>query len=509
MKRFSVVVCVLMVASSLITAVGATAKESPKILRIRLYADIQNMDPAFLVSSSDSMVGNAVFNGLVRYAPNSYDLEYQLAEWIEQSEDGLEIRFKLKEGVMWQKGYGELTTEDVKFSYERMIDPDLAAAYADDWATLDHVEIIDKYEGKIVLREPLATLWTTTLPVYSGNIICKKQVEEIGIENFATNIVGTGPYMLQEWKPKEKITLVRNPDYFGETPYWDEIQFFPIEDDKVAEVALEAGEVDFSRISLISIDRFDADSRFGVLKQQSLSYGWIGMNVENPKLQDINVRKAIRYGIDVPSILMATYMGQAEQATTLIPPGLLGYWEDSPAYQRDVEKAKEYMALAGLESLDLEIAIQDTIEYRTWAEVAQQNLAEVGINLTIVPMDSSTFWSIGEGDAGLDVELFTNMYSSMPDPAWFTMWFVCDQVGVWNWQRWCNPEYDELNQRGLTTLDQEERNQIYIEMEQIFDAAAQVVWITHPPVAFAYSTDIQPATRPHGDVQVEDFLPAE
>jgi len=328
----------------------------------------------------------------------------------------------------------------------------------------------------------------------SGDIVCKKQVEEIGVEKFATDIVGTGPYYLAEWKPKEKIILARNEEYHGEAPYWDEIHLLPIEDDKTAEVALEAGELDFTRISLASVDRFEAD--------------WIGMNVENPKLQDKNVREAIRYAIDVPSILQATYMGQAEQARAMIPKGLLGYWADAPLYERDVEKAKEYMAAAGIESLDLELACQDTTEYRTWAEVAQQNLADIGINLTINPMDSSTFWSLGEGDKGLDAELFTNKYSSNPDPAWYTMWFVCDQVGVWNWQRWCSPEFDALHREGLVTTDLARREEIYIEMQEIFDEAAQAVWITHDVQAFAYSPDIQPATTPDGWLQTQWFMPA-
>ena len=170
---------VTMVVEKVVTA---TPEPKPKILRVRLYGDIQNMDPAFQISENDSVVFNAVTNGLVRYCSNSYELCNELAESIEQSEDGLEIAFKLKEGVMWHEGYGEVTTEDVKYSFERMIDPELDAAYADDWATLDHVEVIDKYRGKIILKEPFAPLWTSTMPVSSGTIICKKYVEEIGYE---------------------------------------------------------------------------------------------------------------------------------------------------------------------------------------------------------------------------------------------------------------------------------------------------------------------------------------
>jgi peptide/nickel transport system substrate-binding protein len=464
---------------------------------VRLPKDIGNLDPAFIVGSEDDAVDRAVMEGLIRYKPDG-TTENQLVEWIKLSEDGLEIHFKLREGIQWQRGYGELTTEDVKFSYERFIDPELDAVYKDDFASLDHVEIIDKYEGKIILKEPQATLWTTTLPMTSGLIVCKKFVEEVGLEKFKTDIVGTGPYIFAEWKPKERIVLKRNPDYWGEQPYYDEIHLIPIDDDKVAEVALEAGEVDFSIVSLASADRFQSDPNYQVEVIPTNNYSWIAMNIENPKLQDINVRKAILYGIDVPSILTATYMGKAPQARALIPPGNLGYWEDAPVYERDVAKAKEFLAQAGLTSLDLNLAINDVSEFRTWAEIVQQNLAEVGININIVPYDSSAYWELGAGDKGKEVELVAMNYSAMPDPAWFTMWFTCDQVGVWNWMRWCNERYDELHKLGIKTTDPAEREKIYLEMQKLWDEAVITVWITNQPIVYVSKPTIQTAMYPGG-----------
>ena len=491
-----------------VEVVVTATPSAPKILRVRLYGDIQNMDPAFQISENDGVVFNAVTNGLVRYCSNSYELCNELAESIEQSEDGLEISFKLKEGVMWHNGYGEVTTEDVKYSYERMIDPELDAAYADDWATLDHVEIIDKYRGKIILKEPFAPLWTSTMPVSSGTIISKKYVEEIGYEAFATDIIGSGPYLFAEWRPQEKVILKKNPDYFGEEPYWDEIHLIPIEDDKAAEIALEAGDLDWARIAIPSVQRFEDDPNFEVWKKASLRYRWIAMNLLHPKLQDINVRKAIIHAIDVPSILQATYMGQVEQEFALVPPGLVGSWADAPRYERDVEKAKEYMAAAGLETLDLRLDLQDTTEYRTWAEIIQQNLKDIGINLELNTMDSSAYWSTSFGEeACINNELLTSNYSMQPDPAWATMWFTCDQVTVWNTQCWCSEEYDELHRKGLVTLDLEERAKIYIEMQKIWDEAAQTIWITHGVMTYAYSPDIAPATTPNGMPQYHFFGP--
>jgi peptide/nickel transport system substrate-binding protein len=490
------------------TATSVPQAAGPRILKIRLYGDIQNLDPAFRISQNDDVVANCVMEGLVRYGPNSYDIVNQLAETIEQSEDGRTITFKLIEGVQWQKGYGEVTTEDVKFSFERFIDPILGAAYADDWAQLDHVEIIDKYNGQIILKQPFAPLWHSTLPVASGNILCKKYVEEVGVEKFATNIIGSGPYIFDTWTPKQEIILKPNPDFHGDKPVWDEIHMLPIEDDKAGEVALEAGELDFGRISMPSLQRFLDNKDLQTIKLPSLRYRWIGMNVENPKLQDINVRQAIRYAIDVPSILQAAYLGQAEQEFGLIPPGLVGYWQDAPRYQRDVAKAKEFMAKAGVTSLDLQIDLQDTTEYRPWAEIAQQNLKDIGINLTINPMDSSSFWTIGEGEQGKTVELFCDNYSMEPDPAWVTMWFTCDQIGTWNWMRWCSTEYDNLHKEGLVTLDDRARADIYIQMQKLWDEACHSIFITHGLSTYANKPTIKPAVTPHGVPQAEWFLPA-
>jgi peptide/nickel transport system substrate-binding protein len=154
------------------------------------------------------------------------------------------------------------------------------------------------------------------------------------------------------------------------------------------------------------------------------------------------------------------------------------------------------------------LAIQDTTEYRTWAEVIQQNLAEVGINITINAMDSSAFYSYGQGDEGITMELNAGSFSSQPDPAWYTMWFLCDQVGIWNLQRWCNPEFDELHRQGLLTEDSAKRQEIYVKMQQLFDEGVAAVWVTYPPEIYAYSPKIIPAFTPNGEMRIHLALPA-
>ena len=471
---------------------------APKVLKVRLVRDIQNVDTANVTGAVEDTIDRAVMEGLFRYGPDG-KLVPQLAESYKVSPDGLTIDFTLHKGVMWQRGYGELTTDDVKYSYERFLVTDPKPAYADDWASLDHVEIVDKYTGKLVFKKPQATLWTSVLPMTSGLIVSKKFYEEAGADKVKTDMVGTGPYLFSEWTPKQQVVLKRNPDYWGTQPYYDEIDLLPVDDDKAAEVALQAGELDFSGISLSSMDKFQGDSSFQVQAIPSTAYNWIGMNVESPKLKDINVRQAIRYGIDVPSILAAAYNNKAPRANALIPPGTLGYWKDAPVYTRDVAKAKDFMAKANLKSLDLKFTYENTDEFSTWAQIVQQNLKDVGINVILDPLDSSSFWAYGDGGKDKALEMFAVGYSSVaPEPAWSTMWFTCDQVDLWNWMRWCNKQFDALHQQGIETIDAAQREPIYIQMQQLWDADAIAVFVTNVPQVYASKLGVKAVIYPGG-----------
>jgi peptide/nickel transport system substrate-binding protein len=479
-------------------ATAAPVDEALKVLKVRLIRDINNLDTANVTGAVEDTVTRTVLEGLFRYNAAG-ELEPQLAESYTVSEDGLTIDFTLRKGVMWQRGYGELTTDDVKFSYERFLVTDPKPAYADDWASLDHVEIVDKYSGKLVFKQPQATLWTTVLPMTSGLVVSKKFYEEAGADKVKTDLVGTGPYVFSEWTPNQQIVLTRNTEYWGAPAYYDEIDLLPVDDDKAAEVALQAGELDLSSISLSSMDKFQSDPNFKVEAIPSTAYNWIGMNVENPKLADINVRQAIRYGVDVPSILAAAYNDKAPLANALIPEGTLGYWKDAPVYTRDVAKAKEYLAKSNLTSVDLKMTYENTDEFNTWAQIVQENLKEVGINVILDPLDSSSFWAYGSDGKDKELELFAIGYSSVaPEPAWSTMWFTCDQVDLWNWMRWCNKDFDALHKKGIETIDPALREPIYIEMQKLWDADVTSVFVTNVPQVYVSKPNINMVIYPGG-----------
>src|SRR4051794_21303635 len=234
-------------------------------LRMRLENDITNLDPAFFPTEADEVVTGCVHEGLVTFKPGTFDVVNCLAESFEPSKNGLRFNFKLKQGVPFHKGYGEVTADDVKYSYERiagLTKPNIHAVYSGDWSALAGVKVTGKYSGTIILKEKFAPLMHSTLPAGSGLVLSKKALLKLGKKGIAVHPIGTGPYMFTKWSPKQKVTITKNPDYAGSNKAYvkgttyDVIEFLPIDDDSAAETGLRAGDIDFSRISNGSVDRF-------------------------------------------------------------------------------------------------------------------------------------------------------------------------------------------------------------------------------------------------------------
>jgi peptide/nickel transport system substrate-binding protein len=489
---------------------GETAAATGGTLRLHLDEDIENLDPAIQPGHADTNVATNIFEQLVAYKPGSFETANTLAESWEGSTDGLRWQFKLKEGIPFHKDFGELTAEDVKYSFERiagLTKPKLESPYAGDWATLDHVQVDGKYEGVVVLKEPFAPLMTTTVPVQSGSIVSKKAVEEMGAKKFATNPVGTGPYEFVSWSPTQKVVLKKfgeygraNSDYAQPAP-WDEIDFVVIGEDNPTTIALESGQLDFAVLPTDAVERFQGNDQFAVEKRTSLNYNWIGMNVTHPVLQDKNVRLAIRYGVDVPSMIEAAFNGLYTQATAEIAPGMpVGYWEEGPKYERDVEKAKQYVEQANAVGQELVFSVSNAEPGADKiAEIAQQNLQEIGLKIKVEVQESAQFDQATKA-ANEKKQLFYTGFTTNPDPSWVTVWFTCEQVSVWNYMSWCNEEYSSLDKEGARTVDEAQRQDIYVRMQQAMDEDVPAVWVAWPTLYFAAKAGITPSIRPDGTV---------
>ncbi|MCM2456654.1 ABC transporter substrate-binding protein [Rhizobium sp. CG4] len=471
-------------------------------ITVRVEKDLVNLDPANRSGPIDLNVIWSVQQGLISFKPGSTEWELDAAEELEQVSD-TEIRFKLRSGLAFTGGYGDLTAEDVKFSFERFIKPDAegkSVTYAKDWSALDHVEVTGPLEGRIILKNPAPALYTIALADGSGRIVSKKAFEALG-KDFATKIVGSGPYVLKEWTPREQFVLEINPDYRGPIkPHFQQIVGKPIGEQKTAEIAFQSGEIDFTAIDPENGKALSALPDASVTEIPAIDYVWFGPNIEKAPFDDIRVRQAIRYAVDVDAILQGAYSGIYPRANALLAPCLLGAWKDAPLYTRDLEKAQALLDEAGHSGgFKAKLTVEAGARYEAIAQIIQANLADVGIEVEIEALESAAYWALGKNDASKDLELSLVKFNGKFDPGFQTQWFTSEQVGQWNWQRYKNADYDALHQKGGVTVDPAEREKIYIEAQKLLDESAAFIWITHNLNAFASRKWLKPGVLPNGN----------
>ncbi|KIC38965.1 ABC transporter substrate-binding protein [Leisingera sp. ANG-M7] len=467
-------------------------------LRVRSYGDMQSIDPAFSKGVIDEEIHASIYNKLIQYKPGrEWDWQMDAAAMIEQGDD-THIKFALRDDIGFTNGFGAMTAEDVKFSFERIVDEATDSPNKPDMGPLSHVEVTGEREGTIVLKEPFAPLWSIALPYITGNIVSKKAWEAAGGKATTDPLAESGPYLRDSWSPKEKTVLKRNPDWKGEAPAWDTIEILPIDDENTAEIAFEAGELDFTRVSLGSVERYRAGVPNGgtLLEYPSLYYAWLGMNLDHPKLQNKKLRQAIQHAIDVPSVLEAAYFGAVEPSTGIIAPGLAGHRPQSLVPpQADFAKAAELLAESGETNVTLKLDTLNKTTFTTAAQVIQATLAQIGITVEVNVLESGAFWASADNE---DLQLVLNRYSMTPDPYYATSWFTTEQVGHWNWEQFSNDEFDKIHAEASQLTDLAKRDEMYRRAQDLMEESGAYRFLTHEATPVIHSAGVVPALRPDG-----------
>jgi peptide/nickel transport system substrate-binding protein len=486
------------IGTALLSQRAAFAVEG-KVLKIRNDGDIRNLDPATRGGWYDETVMFAIYSGLCQYkSGDEWGWQLDAAELLNQA-DATTIEFKLKPGLQWTNGFGEVTAEDVKYSYERFADKRVNAVYASDWDALDKVEITDKYSGIIRLKRPFAPLFTSTMPHASGLIVCKSAVEKAGGVIATDPLATSGPYKLEKWLPRERIILTRNELWNGPKPYFDEIQLFPIADLTAAEVAFDAGDLQVSQINISSIDT-RKDTEANLVVKPALAYTWLGMNTLNPELADVRVRRAIQRAINPAEVVKAAFGSAVTPAFGIVPPPLLGA-RDKLLYPYDKAASKKLLEEAGVTDLNVTIQFGTNADLLVAAQVIQAQLAEAAIKLDIRQVDSATLTSQQQdtkGGSWKSIELFFTTFTTAPDPSWVTEWFTCEQVGVWNFQRTCDEKWDALNAAAVTEADPAKRAKIYVTLQDMLEETGAYVFLYHGVNAWLSAKTVKGAWSPDG-----------
>ena len=485
------------------------ARAESGVLQVRMRRDISSLDPGFMVGGTEIDVQDAVLPRLAQYGYRDGALVWEPSPHVESvtQRDPMHIDFMLRPGLPWTNGYGELTAEDVKFSYERLKTSD----WAGDWEALERVDVTGPHSGTLVLNTAFAPFWLIALAGSTGTILSRAATEAAGGKFGVELPASCGPYV-HRWIPKQRVELRPNPDWPGPKPAFEAIDYIAVEEDKAAEIAYEAGEVDLTQITPATHVRWTKSPIPDTLIRVAgaLQYMWLGMNTEHPKLRDVRVRKAIQHAVDVDSVIQGAYEGVTEKSYGIICPGLVGKRNETK-YRYDPARARALLAEAGVSGLEVTLRTLNVRERVLAAQIIQANLGDAGITATVMPLDSGPFWDMGQeskGETWKELELWLMRFGGGPDPFEMTQWFVSGQVGVWNWERWKDPEFDDLFQKGLFETDPEERAGVYLRMQEIMEDTGAYVFINHEPETFAHRPYLAPSISPDGQLGFRNFTRA-
>ncbi len=381
-------------AVAITAAVPAVAQ---KTITVGMSApDIGQVDPHKATTTQDKPTTSWGFNGLVRFKPGSADLaglEPDLAEKWTKSADGLVWTFTLRKGVKFHRGYGELTAADVVYSLNRAADPK-SSSFSADYASFAKVEAVDPLTVRITLKSPVPSLLGLVANYHGGNIVSKKAAEEMG-DDFKLKAIGTGPFMVDEYKPKESIAFVANKDYFRGAPKIDRIVYRFIQADAARDLAFQSGEIDviYGRQDQKWIERVKTMPNVIVDVVRPAELQLIHFNITQKPLDDIRVRRAIATAIDRKQFV--DFMGEiiAQPGRSVVPIGYLGFDDSTPVFGTgDFARAKQMLAEAGYPNgLSLKMIQTSLPSMLSVAQVLQGQLKKAGVDLQLDVVDHQTY----------------------------------------------------------------------------------------------------------------------
>lgn len=455
-------------------------------LNMSLGPDFVTFDPFF--DETNTEFRPAFYESLIRISDEG-EFEPWLAESWEMSDDGLSYTFNLRHGVMFHTGR-EMTADDVVWSVERAMNADLGHHLSDRFQTAAGAEKIDDYTVKINYSE--------VTPSALDGISRMFMFPQEAADDIANTPVGTGPFKFEEWVPGDRLVATKFEDYWQEgLPYLDKVIVKPIPDEQSRLINLLAGSIDALKDVPLA-DKAILESTPDVTVVSSppgFNFYAFLLNINKPPFDNPQVRQALNYAIDRDKIIQTAFHGEAL-------PVLVPYAKTSWAYAPDLEdfytydpdKAKELLAEAGYpDGFDTTMLIRGPSgPYLDMAQVYQQDLAAIGVNVELIPTELPQYWpqlidsefemvSHGTGEATVDpsglfqgaacCRPFRNFFGITDDTTWF-------------------PEYEKVVTEAGTSLDQAKRKGLYHQALEIMLEQGWTIPVAWNQTIFAYTNKV-------------------
>ena len=445
----------------------AQAQQVGGTLKLAFGHDAGDFDPAKAAYGMSHAVIEQVFSGLTALDADANPYP-DVAESIDISDDGLVYTFHLRQGVNFHDGT-PFTAEDVKFTFDRLKDPETGYPYAVQLASLEETTVIDDHTVQMRLSVPTGPFLVNL--AFPGSAIVSKSIVESGHDLGATPI-GTGPFKFVSYQPGTMTKFVRNPDYYeGDKPYFEAMEYRTIADETAITNALLSGVVDFSNaIAAKDWATVEANADLTKVPIEGGRWFWVGVNNNAEPLNSNLVRQAIAHAVDRQAIVDAVFYGLAKPIRGgVVPEWSWGHAADLKVFSTgaDPDKAKALLAEAGYpDGFDITFKIgTEWPPLMAMGPLIQANLMAVGINAQISTMGTAQW--LDEVFTARDYHI-TDMYwlSPLADPDDFTtLNYQCENS--MNFQGSCSEEMDALLDEARSATTQEARKDAYRRMQEL------------------------------------------
>ncbi|MCC6443515.1 MAG: ABC transporter substrate-binding protein [Armatimonadetes bacterium] len=459
--------------------------------------DLRSLDPAVEYNVLSNVFMRVLYNGLVDYDDGT-EIVPDIAEKWEVGPDGKSYRFTLKKGVKFLNGR-EVTAEDVRYTFERVLDPKTmspGSRYyqclegAEDFvkgkaAHVSGIEVEGPYQLTFKLKAPVP-YFLNLLAMNFGFVVPKEEVARYG-KNFGRHPHGTGPFKLEEWVPGQRIVLARNPAYFRpEWPKADQIEYLPEVQASLAVMKLERGELDmFDGLPSADYVRLSRDPAWKgrLVSAAAASTIFLQLNCEMAPFTRLKVRQALAYAVDRDRIIQLLN-GRGQAARGMLPPSVPGYNENLKGYPFDPGKAKSLLKEAGYpDGIDIEIwTLSDEATVKTYQAV-QSDLTRAGIRAKIKPVTFNALLD-ATGRPGQVAIYGSGWTQDFPDPMNFLeVNFHSRQIAPVdsnNRSYYRSREVDALLDKAARMPSGPERWAVYRQVEEKIVADAPCVFLYHP-----------------------------
>lgn len=491
---------------------GDAAASDDQTLIFARGGDSVSLDYASVTDGESSRVTEQMYESLLSFEEDSFEIGPGLAEEWEMDDDGLRYVFTLREGVTFHDGT-DFNAEAVVTNFERWADPehefnfaDEGYAYAvygtqfggfegDEGHVIDEVNAISDYEVEFVLNSQLGS-FLQNMGMSYFSMTSPAALEEYGPE-INENPVGTGPFQFVSWSRDDSIVLEKYEDYWQEDlPNLDQVIFQVIPDNSARLTALRSGEIDImDGLNPDDLDALEGEEGITTFERATNNIGYLGFNGDKEPFDDPEVRRALNHAIDKETLIDLLYAGNAEPAKNLIPPDYMGYNDDIDPYEYDPELAEQMLADAGQEGLEFDLWTMPVArpympDPERAAEVMQANFADIGVTANIVSMEWATY--LEQTEAGEHDLYMLGWSGTNGDPDYFFGNLLhSDAIPGGNRDFYRNDEVDTLLDQAKVSIDEDERIELYREAQEIIHEDAPMIPLVHSIPVLAGSDRVQ------------------